>query len=246
MDKPLPVREAVAVFTAIEDMEAAIDELLTSGFDRAEISLLALEEAIKEKLGHAFSSTRELEDNPDAPYVAYIARESLGSLEGYVIGGLLYVGAIVGFAPVLASGGAIGAAILAGTLGGGGGAAIGSILAGLIDKRHADFLENQLKKGGILLWVRTRDLEHEQRARDILSRHSAEDVHIHGIPDEGLELEKHYLAESRLATGADFRALSYRGIQISVAGDGHCFAINRMFTSKSEAQRFIDLVNAEV
>jgi hypothetical protein len=34
----------------------------------------------------------------------------------------------------------------------------------------------------MLLWVRTRDDLHETRARDILKKHSAYDVHIHEIP----------------------------------------------------------------
>jgi hypothetical protein len=34
----------------------------------------------------------------------------------------------------------------------------------------------------VLLWVRLRDTEAEQRALDILRRHSAHDVHVHDIP----------------------------------------------------------------
>ena len=35
----------------------------------------------------------------------------------------------------------------------------------------------QIERGGVLLWVRLRDAEAEQRALDILRRHSAHDVH---------------------------------------------------------------------
>lgn len=178
------VREAVAVFKSVEDMETAIDELLTSGFNRAELSLLASEATIEQTFGHKFTSTKQLEDNPDAPSVAYLARESFGSLEGYSIGLPLYLGAIIGFVPVLATGGAAATAILAGVIGGGGGAAIGSLLAALIGNHHAEFLENQLEHGGLLLWVRTRDDAHEKKAVDILKRHSGADVHIHGVPDK--------------------------------------------------------------
>jgi hypothetical protein len=41
-----------------------------------------------------------------------------------------------------------------------------------------------LDKGGLLLWVRTRDLEHEQRAKHILERHSGDDVHVHELSAE--------------------------------------------------------------
>ena len=46
------VREAVEIFIRPEDLQYAIDELLTSGFHRAELSLLAGEHAVQEKLGH--------------------------------------------------------------------------------------------------------------------------------------------------------------------------------------------------
>lgn len=176
------VREAVAVFHSVEDMEAGIDELLTSGFDRAELSILASEATIEEKFDGKFRTVKELEDNPDAPSVAYLARESFGSLEGYSIGLPLYLGAIIGFVAV---GGAAATTVLAAIVGAGGGAAIGGLLAGLIGQHHADFLDTQLRHGGILLWVRTRDSAHEQKAIDILKRHSADDVHVHGVPAKG-------------------------------------------------------------
>ncbi len=46
------IREAVAVFDDAEALQAAIDELESSGFDRAEISLLAGAKSVEEKLGH--------------------------------------------------------------------------------------------------------------------------------------------------------------------------------------------------
>ena len=50
-DQPDTIREAVGVFASENDLQAAIDELLSSGFHRAELSLLASEEAVNEKLG---------------------------------------------------------------------------------------------------------------------------------------------------------------------------------------------------
>lgn len=181
-DKNL-VREAVAVFTNPADLEAAIDELLVCGFSRAELSLLASSKTVRASLSHSYESTRDLEDDPEVPVAAYVPRESVGEAEGAMIGALMYIGAFLGLGPVVASGGTIGAAILAAVLGGGGGTAVGSVLARWIGENHADYLENQLTHGGILLWVRTRDTEHEERARRILADHSGEDVHIHGIPD---------------------------------------------------------------
>jgi len=75
------------------------------------------------------------------------------------------------------------AAITAATFIGGAGALIGTVLAQLVGDRHAGHIEEQLRHGGLLLWVRTRDADHEKRATDILKKHSAHDVHTHELPE---------------------------------------------------------------
>jgi outer membrane lipoprotein SlyB len=172
------IREAVGVFHDSDSFQEAIDELLDSGFDRAELSLLASEHAIEAKLGHRYRKVAELEDDPRVPRTAYISLESIGDAEGGLIGGLMYIGAVVAGGAAVASGGTLAGAFLAAAMAGGAGGLFGSALAKLIDYHHADYLERQLDKGGLLLWVRTRDLEHEQRAKRILEHHSGEDVHV--------------------------------------------------------------------
>jgi hypothetical protein len=245
MNDRVQVREAVAVFTNAADMEAAVDDLLSSGFARADLSLLASSETVRQKLGHSFSSTRDLEDDAEVPTTAYVARESVGDAEGAVLGGLMYVGAFLGLAPIVASGGTIGAAILATVLGSGGGAAIGAILASVIGQKHADHLKEQMDAGGILLWVRTRDTEHEERARTILSRHSGQDVHIHGVPDHGAALQSHYEKPLELRSEA-LQVSTYHDVQILKAADGHCFARGRVFATEIDARIFIRELEREI
>ncbi|MBX2833072.1 MAG: general stress protein [Rhodospirillales bacterium] len=177
------VREAVGIFDTAETMQSAIDELESSGFSRAELSLLASEDAIKDKLGHAYRKNTDLEDNPDAPRVAYVSTETIGDAEGALIGGPLYIAAATAAGIMIASGGPLAATIAAIMIAGGGGAAIGSFFAVVMDKHHADYLQQQLNHGGLVLWVRTRDADHEKRALQILSKHSGHDVHIHGTSD---------------------------------------------------------------
>lgn len=177
------VREAVGVFDSAETLEAAVDELLTSGFDRAELSLLASEPAVQEKLGHLYDKVSELEDDAAVPRDAYVSIESIGDAEGGLIGGLMYVGAIVAAGSIVASGGPLAAAITGAAMMGGAGGFIGLILANWVGDHHADYLHEQLERGGLLLWVRTWDEAHEKRASDILSKHSAHDVHVHGLPN---------------------------------------------------------------
>lgn len=173
--------EAVAVFHDADSLSDAIDELLSSGFDRSYLSLVASEATVEEKLGHAFTKVAELEDDPQVPRIAYISTESIGDAEGGLIGGLMYIGGVAAAGAVLASGGSLAVAILGAVLAGGGGGGIGALLARVLGQHHADYLKEQLDHGGILLWVRTPDAEHETRAQAILSKHAASDVHLHAL-----------------------------------------------------------------
>ena len=178
------IREAVGVFHDAAALETAIDELSSAGFDRAEISLLAGEATVATKLGHLYDKVETLEDDPDVPRTAYVSKEAVGAAEGSIIGALSYVPALAAAGVVVASGGPLGAAIAAAALYGGSGAMIGAILARLVGDHHAAYLQEQLDKGGLLLWVRTRDAAHEARAVRILSKHAAYDIHIHDLPAE--------------------------------------------------------------
>lgn len=174
------VREAVGVFPNAEAFQEAIDDLLLSGFDRAELSLMASEAAVENKLGHKYRKVADVEDDDAVPRVAYVSPESIGDAEGALIGGLLYIG--VGVGAVLASAGALATAMTGGVLGGGAGAIIGSVLAKMVGDHHARYLQEQLDHGGLLLWVRTWNEDDEKRAVSILKKHSGRDVHVHAVP----------------------------------------------------------------
>jgi hypothetical protein len=175
-------REAVGVFHDLKSFQAAIDELSKSGFDHADLSLLASEQAVEEKLGHAYQKVKELEDDQTVPRAAYVGSPSVAEARTGAIGGLAYIGAMAALGVVVASGGGLAAAIAAAAIAGGGGGLIGSIGARFIGEDHAKSLQTQLDRGGLLLWVRTPDKDHEQRATKILKTHGGEDVHVHNLP----------------------------------------------------------------
>lgn len=175
------IREAVGVFQSAMDMENAVEALEENGFDRAEISLLASEDSVHQKLGHRFYDAKSLEDNPKVPRTAFVSTESIGDAEGAFGGALFYVGALAAAGTIVASGGSFGAILAATAAGGGAAGLIGGLLAGFLGKHHSDHLQHQLERGGLLVWVRTRDQAHEQRAVDILKQCKAEDVHLHTI-----------------------------------------------------------------
>ena len=169
----------MGIFDGPDTLQEAIDELLTSGFDGAELSLLASETAVQEKLGHKYRKVSELEDEADILRSAYVSTEAVGDAEGAVVDGLMYIGAGVLMGPAAFAGGTLASIAGAAAVGGGIGGVIGSIFARLIGEQHASLIEEQLDHGGLLLWVRVWDAEREKRAVEILSRHSGRNVHIH-------------------------------------------------------------------
>lgn len=176
------VREAVGVFHDEVSLREAVDELLISGFDRSHLSVLAGQRAVEKKLGHTYRPLAELEDDSDVPSLPYMGPDSRTEAEVGVIGGLAYVGAIATVGAIVATGGTVAAAVIGAAAAGGAGCLIGAALAKLIDRHHAHYLEKQLQRGGLLLWVRTKDAEHENRACGILEHYAAEDIHVHELP----------------------------------------------------------------
>jgi hypothetical protein len=175
------VREAVGVFHDRAGFQSAVEELMTAGFDRAELSLLASEHAVETKLGHAYRKVQELEDDPTVPRAAYVGDHSLVEARTGVIGGLAYIGAMIGVGAAVASGGTLVAAIAAAALAGGGGGLIGGWATRFLGRDRAAEMQRQLDHGGLLLWVHLRDDAHEQRAVEILRRNGADDVHVHEL-----------------------------------------------------------------
>ena len=176
------IREAVGLFHGNEDLQSAIDELLSSGFHRSELGLLASETAVREKLGNHFKSIRTLADDPAVPRSAYVSPEAIGDAQGGLIGALVYVGAAVAAGAVVASGGTLAVILTAVVVAGGTGGLVGSVLAKWLGDHHANYLQDQIDRGGLLLWVRTRNAMAERRAVEILKRHSGTDVHVHALP----------------------------------------------------------------
>ena len=173
--------EVVAVFHTAESLESAVDELLSSGFDRAGISLLASERAVEAKLGHRYRRTSELIDMDGVPRTAFVSSAAIGDAEGGLIGGLAYVGATVAAGMAVVAGGALAVTIAAAVVAGGAGGLVGAALANWVGQHHAAFFEEQLDHGGLLLWVRSRSPAQEERAAAILDKHCAEKVHVHAL-----------------------------------------------------------------
>jgi hypothetical protein len=89
------VREAVGVFDSIESLEAAINELQCSGFERHQVSVLGSEAAVKERFGRPHVPTKLLKDDPKTPRSPDIQKEELGVGQGVIIGSGSFAGMLV-------------------------------------------------------------------------------------------------------------------------------------------------------
>ena len=128
-----------------------------------------------------YRRTEELEDDPRAPRTAFVSGKNMDARENRMLGSLTVLPTMIAAGTVVASAGAVAAAVVGTAIAG---ALLGTVFAHWMDQRHADWLQEQLDRGGILLWVRTPSEAEERRAMEILTRYSAHDVHIHEIPAE--------------------------------------------------------------
>jgi hypothetical protein len=174
-------REAVGVFETAEALEAAVDQLEISGFDRAAISVLASDAAVRDRLGGLYKSAADIEDDPKAPLAAFTSSDSMVGAESAAVGVPMYIGGMAGGLAAVASGGALALAFAAAVAGGAIGAGVGALLARVISERHLDHVREQLSQGGLVLWVNFSDDAAGARALAILIEGGARDAHLHEI-----------------------------------------------------------------
>ncbi len=178
------VRETVGVFDDDETLETAVDELNLAGFNGAAISVLAAGAKTKGGLSRIFGSMTEIEDSGEAPQTEFVSSDSRAEGTAALIGVPFYIGGAAGVWAVSATGGSLAFALASALALGGIGAGLGAILALAIHSRHARQIRQQLKLGGLVLWVKTPTAESEARAARILTNLGARDVHVHEVQRE--------------------------------------------------------------
>ena len=179
-DRNMHKIEAVAIFHDVADLDAAVEKLIEAGFDKGDVSLLASEATVGEKLGHRYGRVEEMEDEPRAPRVAYRTLAEFADNERTIANSLTYLPAVIAAGTVVASAGVVAAAITGAAVGG---AVLSTVLARWLDKTHADHLQEQLEHGGLLLWVNAPTEEKQEAAVRILKGHAASDVHVHDFAE---------------------------------------------------------------
>lgn len=177
----MTVREAIGIFHNAGSLRDAIDDLLSSGFRTEELGLLASEQVVEQSLGDLYTRTNDVPDSPMSPAIAFIGRDSFGEAPRTVGGSLFFVGTSGVVGAVVASSAVFGGALVAALGGIVGVGVIGALVASVIHQSDAEYLQQQVDEGHILLFVRI-DSTREQHAMNILKQHSGLDVKMYDIP----------------------------------------------------------------
>jgi len=178
MDGPT-IREAVALFDNPETLENAVSELQSNGIDRSELSVLA-----PPSLAEQPADVRREAGDPKTPREPVVSDTDFR--QGRVLGTSL-AATIAAFAAAgisVATGGVAAATVAAAAVAAGGVAAAGALVGRILAEDQASFLDAQLARGGVLLWVRTQDAAAERRTLEVLRRHSAH-VYLHDLRTQG-------------------------------------------------------------
>ena len=170
-------KEVVGLFTSVDDLQSAIRDLEGTSFPRQDISVMGNRGQLEKVFGAKTVPPQLAMDNADTPRQAPSRPEEQTIGTAAMIGIPAYVGAM---ALALAAGAVTFPAIIsAAVLGGLGGGTIGAILAKVLGNRYTRHIEEQIERGGLLLWVRTPDHDREETAKRIMISRGGYDVHIH-------------------------------------------------------------------
>jgi outer membrane lipoprotein SlyB len=172
-------KEVVGIFMSKDDLQNAIRALEGTAFPRQDISVMGTRSDLETTFGAKTVSPEFAMSNPDTPRQAPSRPEEQTIGAAGMIGGTAYVGAM---ALALAAGAVTFPAIIsAAVIGGIGGGTLGAILTKLLGDRYNRHLEEQVEKGGLLLWVRTPDKDREELAMRTLIANNAYNVSVHEI-----------------------------------------------------------------
>ena len=179
------LREVAAIFHSDEALEAAAEALLLAGFDRADLDRLADLDEVRERVGLIYVAHEELADVPQAPRRPLVTREDVTLTLVLVVSVLASLaGVVVALIVVALDGGteaAVGAALLSALVAGGISAFI--TVRGLRPMR-SEALKPLMAARGLILWVRVRSPDDEQKAERILHQHGGRAIRVHEIEIE--------------------------------------------------------------
>jgi hypothetical protein len=172
-------REAVGVFDNADALEGSVGGLEISGLDRADVSVLASDKTVDDRLGRLDSSVEEIVDDPLVLLAAFVSKVSRFEGEAAAVGVLLFVGGMAGRCRLRVGGGVP----RCGDDRRGGRASRRPAGARLISHHHIERVQAQMAQGSVF-WVGVCDDAAGARAPKLIKA-GARDVHLHETRPEG-------------------------------------------------------------
>ena len=147
------------VLPSVAALESVIGALETAGFDRSQFGVIANRDALP-----SGEDAKAIAEDPTVHTDADTYSEAEGAVTGGLIAGLGYAAAAVAGGAVLLAGGglAIGIAAILGA--GGAGGLVGALVAKGFQADHAALIDDQIARGGVVLWIQPRDDAQAQAA----------------------------------------------------------------------------------
>jgi hypothetical protein len=183
------VREVAGVFHSRAALDAAVDALLLSGFDRADLDVIASPDKVRERLGPVEVHPEELPDIPQVPRQPVIERDDIANTKVVWTSTIAAFAAVMATLVVLYNGGSvtrtISTALLAAAIAGG---VTVLVVTRSLEGDEVKALEPLMEARGLVLWVLVHSPEQEDKAQEILLRHGGKAVRVHEIDrDKRLE-----------------------------------------------------------
>lgn len=174
------VREVIARFDNLTQFESAVELLEDSGISSDTIHMMASHDAVRKGLGHRFDQTSRIDYESSAPQTIYEDKHDVANEKALAVGVPVYIGCVVSGIAVVATGGTLAFAALAGAAGAAVGGGLGGLIARVIGKKHAEFLQVELAKGALLVMVEVKDAD-EARVTALLQGSGGKDVKGHTL-----------------------------------------------------------------
>lgn len=178
----LRTREVTGVFHSRRALDSAAQDLLSSGFDRADIDVSASPDEQQRRLNYQAIPAADLADVPAAarrPYVGGDDRLGIEVVTASVVG--CVVALVMAFYFVSREMTPLTVTVVSVLSGIVAAAAAIRPLRRLMQRDRVRGLEPVAEWEGLLIWVRVQSPEKEALAQEILLRHGGEAVHIHEI-----------------------------------------------------------------
>jgi hypothetical protein len=175
-------REVTGVFHSRKALDAAVQELLVTGYDRADIDVSASPDEVQRRLNYRSILPEDLADVPTALRQPFVGEDDVlttGAVVGSVFGCACALA--IEYYLVTRNIGQLSVIIFAAVCGFVAGGVAVFWVRRRLRRERALGLERLSEAQGLLIWVRVQSQEKETKAQEILLRHGAEAVHVHEI-----------------------------------------------------------------